>query len=41
MAALTQEQRAIEAATLKEVMAKLEEALKLSLELERKDELNG
>ena len=41
MAVLTQEQRAIETATLKEVMAKLEEALKLSLELERKEEQNG
>ena len=41
MAALTQSQREIETATLKEVMAKLEEALKLSLELERKDEQNG
>ena len=37
MATLTQEQRDAEAATLKEVMAKLEEALKLSLELEREE----
>ncbi len=37
MAALTQEQREAEAATLKEVMRKLEEALKLSLELEREE----
>jgi len=37
MAALTQAQRDAEAATLKEVMAKLEEALKLSLELEREE----
>ena len=37
MAALTQEQRDAEAATLKEVMLKLEEALRLSLELERKE----
>jgi predicted RNase H-like HicB family nuclease len=37
MATLTQEQRDAEAATLKEVMAKLEEALRLSLELEREE----
>lgn len=37
MATLTQEQREIETATLKEVMRKLEEALKLSLELEREE----
>lgn len=41
MAVLTQEQRAAEAETLKRVMAKLEEALKLSLELEREEEQNG
>jgi predicted RNase H-like HicB family nuclease len=41
VAALTQEQRDAEAATLKEVMAKLEEALKLSLELEREEEQHG
>jgi predicted RNase H-like HicB family nuclease len=38
MAALTEERRLAEAATLKEVMAKLEEALRLSLELERSGE---
>ncbi len=37
MAALTQEQRDAETATLKQVMAKLEEALRLSLELEREE----
>jgi predicted RNase H-like HicB family nuclease len=37
MAALTQEQRDAEAETLKQVMAKLEEALRLSLELEREE----
>ena len=38
MAALTEEQRLVEAETLKQVMAKLEEALRLSLELERTEE---
>ena len=37
MATLTQEQREAEAATLKEVTRKLEEALRLSLELEREE----
>jgi cell division FtsZ-interacting protein ZapD len=37
MAALTQEQRDAEAETLRQVMAKLEEALRLSLELEREE----
>ena len=37
MTALTQEQRQAEADTLKEVMRKLEEALRLSLELEREE----
>ncbi|HEX5274778.1 MAG TPA: hypothetical protein VFW34_05825 [Candidatus Rubrimentiphilum sp.] len=41
MAALTQEQRDAEAETLKQVMAKLEEALRLSLELEREENSNG
>ena len=33
----TEEQRLVEAETLKEVMRKLEEALRLSLELEREE----
>ncbi len=37
MASLTQEQREAETEILKEVMQKLEEALKLSLELEREE----
>jgi predicted RNase H-like HicB family nuclease len=37
--ALTQEQRDAEAETLKQVMAKLEEALRLSLELESEEAL--
>ncbi len=37
MATLTREQRDAETATLKEVMRKLEEALRLSLELERQE----
>jgi predicted RNase H-like HicB family nuclease len=37
MAVPTQEQRDAEAETLKHVMAKLEEALRLSLELEREE----
>ena len=41
MATLTQERRDAEAETLKLVMAKLEEALRLSLELEREEERNG
>ncbi len=41
MAALTQEQRDAEAETLKQVMAKLEEALRLSLELEREEQQHG
>ena len=36
---VTKEQREAEAATLKEVMAKLEEALKLSLALEEEEAL--
>lgn len=35
MAALTEEQKLLESETLKQVMAKLEEALRLSLELEK------
>ena len=38
MPALTEEQRLAETETLKEVMRKLEEALRLSLELERAEE---
>ncbi|HET9393909.1 MAG TPA: hypothetical protein VFO29_10395 [Candidatus Rubrimentiphilum sp.] len=38
MATLTEEQKLVEAETLKQVMAKLEEALRLSLELERTGE---
>ena len=37
--ALTKEQREAEAQTLKEVMAKLEEALRLSLALEEEESL--
>ena len=39
--ALTKEQREAEAETLKQVMAKLEEALRLSLELEDEEALLG
>ena len=41
MAALTQELRDAEAETLKQVMAKLKEALRLSLELEREENSHG